>query len=70
MFTSRASRAEYLQPLLRHIGQVLAPVGLEALIGSPGGVFTAPLEAAETVKSRAAVVIGEAQKQYHPLREP
>ena len=63
-------QGEYLQPLLRHIGQVLAPVGLEALIGSPGGVFTAPLEAAETVKSRAAVVIGEAQKQYHPLREP
>ena len=62
-------QGEYLQPLLRHIGQVLAPVGLEALIGSPGGVFTAPLEAAETVKSRAAVVIGEAQKQYHPLRE-
>ena len=63
-------QGEYLQPLLRHIGQVLAPVGLEALIGSPGGVFTAPLEAAETVKSRAAVVIGEAQKQYHPLHEP
>ena len=63
-------QGEYLQPLLRHIGQVLAPVGLEALIGSSGGVFTAPLEAAETVKSRAAVVIGEAQKQYHPLREP
>lgn len=63
-------QGEYLQPLLRHIGQVLAPVGLEALIGSSGGVFTAPLEAAETVKSRAAVVIGEAQKQYHPLCEP
>lgn len=61
---------EYMQPLLRRISQSLSELGLEALIGSPGGVFLVPSAAAETIKSRAAVASGEPAKTARPLPAP
>lgn len=50
---------EYQQPLMGRIVSVLSPVGLEALIGSPGGVHILPYSAREQVKSRSAFIAGE-----------
>lgn len=61
---------EYMQPLLRRISQSLSAAGLEALIGSPGGVFLVPSDAAELIKSRSSVVIGGAPKLLRPLPVP
>ena len=52
-------QGEYQQPLRERLGSVLASVGLEALLGSRGGVHLAPREAAAVVRSRAAVIAGE-----------
>ena len=60
-------QGEYIQPLQRRITQLLSSVGLEALFASPGGIFTAPTAAADIIKSRSAVVIGEAPVPYRPL---
>lgn len=63
-------QGEYQQPLLRRISAVLAPVGLEALLGSPGGVHLLPSSAIAAVESRAALISGRkpeaAQLLYRP----
>ncbi len=61
-------QGEYLRPRLRELESRLAAFGLEALLGARGGVLCAPTEAAETVKSRAAVIIGEEKRLPPPLR--
>ena len=61
-------QGEYHRPRLREIESRLAAFGLEALLGARGGVLCAPVEAAETVKSRAAVVIGEERVLPAPLQ--
>ena len=58
---------EYLRPSLREIETRLAAYGLEALLGARGGVLSAPTEAEETLKSRAAVFIGEEKRLPPPL---
>ena len=58
-------QGEYQRPFTRRISQLLARHDLEALLGSRGGVHFAPLDASETVCSRAAVVIGR-----EPLKLP
>ena len=50
---------EYLRPRMRELERRLASFGLEALLGARGGVLCAPTEAAETLRGRAAVFIGE-----------
>ena len=61
---------EYLQPLLRRISLALAAVGLESLIGSAGGVFLVPQEAADQIKSRASLIVGEKPKEPLPIPRP
>lgn len=63
-------QGEYQQPLLGRVSAVLAPVGLEALIGSPGGVHFVPYSAAGVVKSRAAYISGENPKGPGALPRP
>ena len=55
-------QGEYMQPLRRSIEGVLSALGLEALLGSPGGIFIAPPEAKAVLESRAAVFIGEEKR--------
>ncbi len=57
---------EYSSPVRRRIGEALASVGLESLIGSWGGVHFVPSAAAETVGSRAAVFIGRERTAAEP----
>ena len=61
---------EYRQPFHRQIGDTLAALGLEALLGSPGGVHFAPLSAAETIRGLAALRSGELPRAYRPLPVP
>lgn len=61
---------EYLQPMMQSISKTLSSVGLEALIGSRGGVYIVPKSAEKIVKSRAAVVIGEEEKSLRTLDVP
>jgi hypothetical protein len=60
-------QGEYMQPLKQRVESILSSVGLEALIGCPGGVFTAPYEAKAVLSSRAAVFIGEEKALPAPL---
>jgi len=60
-------QGEYMQPLKRRIESILSTVGLEALMGCPGGIFTAPLEAKAVLSSRAAVFIGEEKSLPAPM---
>ena len=61
-------QGEYRQPLFRRLREELAALGLEALIGSPGGVRLAPLSAAAVLKSRAAFFVGEPPWRLPPSR--
>ncbi len=61
-------QGEYLQPRLRELERRLAAFGLEALLGARGGVLCVPPEAAETVQSRAAAVIGDRISRPTPMR--
>ncbi len=63
-------QGEYQQPLLGRIVSVLSPVGLEALIGSPGGVHILPSSAETAVRSRAAFIAGEKRKLPPALSFP
>ena len=63
-------QGEYQQPLRGRLGSVLASVGLEALLGSRGGVHLVPREAAAVVRSRAAVIAGEFTPVLSPLVLP
>ena len=58
-------QGEYQQPLRSRLSGVLASAGLEALLGSRGGVHLVPREGAAVVRSRAAVIAGE-QKALPP----
>ncbi|MBQ9686825.1 MAG: hypothetical protein IJV41_09845 [Oscillospiraceae bacterium] len=58
---------EYHRPSFRRLSALLAKVGLEALVGSPGGVFFAPLEAADPVRSRSACFVGDPPASLPPL---
>lgn len=60
-------QGEYLRPRLREIEGSLASFGLEALLGARGGVLCAPTAAAETLRGRAAVFIGEDRRLPPPL---
>ncbi len=60
-------QGEYMQPVLRRIENSLSSFGLEALIGSPGGIFTAAAEAREIISSRAAVHVGAERQRPAPL---
>ena len=61
---------EYRQPLRAQIGKELAALGLEPLLGSPGGVHFAPLAAAEILESRAAFIAGMARAERDSLTLP
>ena len=61
---------EYMQPLFSRVSQTLSAVGLESLMGSPGGVFLASSSAAETIKSRASLSVGDEPKALRPLPGP
>ena len=61
---------EYLQPIVRRIERLLAEYSLETLVGTPGGVHFAPLDALDTVSSRAAIFIGRARPEHTPLPKP
>ena len=61
---------EYRQPFHRQIGDMLAALGLEALLGSRAGVHFAPLAAAPVLRSLAALCIGESPRLSSPLRVP
>ena len=63
-------QGEYQQPLLGRILSVLSPVGLEALIGSQGGVHLLPYSAQAAVESRSAVKYGAKLKLPPPLSFP
>ena len=63
-------QGEYQRPLYRRFTEALSAVGLEALIGCRGGLHLVPMSAAGLVRSRAAVVIGEAPDEKSPLRPP
>ncbi len=62
-----SAQGEYMQPALQRIEKTLAAAGLEALMGSPGGIFTAPMEAKEIIASRAAVHVGGGKALPPPL---
>ena len=62
-------QGEYMQPLRRKVESLLSTLGLESLIGCPGGVYIAPAEAKEVLFSRAAVFIGEEKALPAPLPE-
>lgn len=61
---------EYRQPLQGKIRKELASLGLEPLLGSPGGVHFAPLAAAEVIESRASFVVGKARAERTSLSLP
>ena len=61
-------QGEYLRPSMREIENRLAAYGLEALLEARGGVLSAPTEAAEDLRGRAAVFIGEERQLSPPLR--
>lgn len=63
-------QGEYQQPLLGRVLSVLSPVGLEALVGSPGGVHLLPGSARSLVESRCAVMFGERRRLPRPLSVP
>ena len=58
---------EYLRPRMRELERRLAAFGLEALLGARGGVLSTPTEAADVLKSRAAVFIGAPRLLPAPL---
>jgi len=62
-----SEHGEYLRPRMRELERRLASFGLEALMGARGGVGSAPMEAMETLKSRAAVFIGAPRLLPAPL---
>ncbi len=61
---------EYRRPTVRRVAEALGRWGLEALIGSRGGVHFAPSAASKTVLSRASFVLGRAPLPGEPLRLP
>ena len=61
---------EYRRPVYQRFRKVLAELGLEALIGSRGGVHFAPRKAAEAILSRAAFAPGREPGPLLPLRFP
>lgn len=63
-------QGEYQQPLRGRLSAVLSSVGLEALLGSRGGVHLVPREGAAAVRSRAAVIAGEHPPALSPLKLP
>ena len=60
-------QGEYLRPSMREIESRLAAHGLEALLGTRGGVLSAPTSAEELLRSRSAVFIGEEARLPAPL---
>lgn len=54
---------EYNRPVCAKISSVLRHFGLEALIGTRGGIFFLPRSAEETVISRAQVCIGHSRSK-------
>ncbi len=63
-------QGEYRSPTRRRIGEALSAVGLEALIGSRGGVWFVPQTASETVRSRAAALTGAEPPEKKRLSLP
>ena len=61
---------QYRQPACRRLTARLAAVGLEALAGSPGGVFFVPTEAAEVLCGRAACIVGQSMPSLPALGSP
>ncbi len=61
---------EYREPLRAQIRKALSTLGLEPLLGSPGGVHFAPLAAADTIESRAAFLAGRARPERASLELP
>jgi len=60
-------QGEYLRPRMRELERRLASFGLEALLGARGGVLSAPTEALEVLRSRAAVFVGAERSSPAPL---
>ena len=67
-FTDEAG--EYHRPLQDRIGRELGALGLDALIGSRGGVHFAPRAAEAVITSRAAYAVGRPLREAHPLTIP
>ena len=61
---------EYRQPLRREISRLLDLWGLSPLLGARGGVHFAPRVAEETLRSRAAVSVGEPRWRFPAAAAP
>lgn len=64
-----SEEGEYMQPLRGRIQKLLSEVGLEALLGSPGGVFIVPGKARDILTGRAAVFIGTERRLPAPIEK-
>ena len=63
-------QGEYRQPYTARVAGYLSGQGLEALVGSRGGVHFLPPAAAEAVYSRAVYAVGRERPAGVPLRLP
>ncbi len=63
-------QGEYRRPLQAQIRRELGALGLEALLGSSGGVHFAPADAADGIESRSAFVSGKPRAEAADLRLP
>ncbi len=63
-------QGEYRQPLHAQIRRELGVLGLEALLGSAGGVHFAPTGSAEAIESRSAFVAGKPRREHQELHLP
>ncbi len=61
---------EYRQPFHRQIREALDSFGLEALLGSPGGVHFAPTAKGEVLRRLAAYKAGSLPRLHRPMRLP
>ena len=63
-------QGEYRRPLENRLRRALAELGVEALLGTQGGVHFAPMDAFAAIESRAALTIGRPRAESVPLRIP
>ena len=61
---------EYYRPVQNRLRGELRTLGLEALLGSRGGVHFAPLKAAPAIESRAVYTVGKPRPETEALEVP